>query len=199
MKIYDSSNFPVVAVAVGATVLLTAVSPGTAVPDKALSQTGSHMTFSNSVLEFSGDRLKGSTSTVTLSGVTGTDSLTIGSKTYVGGTDFAIGGNDAATAVNLAAAINTRILEAQPTWLFNYENLNIDAKVVGTGAVAATVDIEHSLNGVDWSVLVALNPSGTTSAVVSSAQSKPKPFLRVKPNTLTGTGAVLTVSISPAP
>jgi hypothetical protein len=199
MQIYDSGNPPVKAVAVGPTVVLTAIAQGTPTPDKAVSGTATRFSVSNPVLENGGLRLSGMTSMVTLNAVVGTNSLTIGSKTYVGGTDFAIGGNDTATAVLLAAAINLPVLEAQPSWVFNHENIQLDAKVVGTGAVSASVDVEHSHNGQDWSLLATLAPSGTTSAVATSAQQRPKPFLRAKPTALTGTSARVVVGVTGLP
>lgn len=199
MRVYDSSYLPVAAVALAAVVTLTAQPQGTPVPAKAVTQSGGHISISNASLEFSGLRHTGGVSTLTLSGVTNGDSVTIGSKTYVAGTDFVVGGNDTVTATNLAAAINTRILEAQAPWSFHYQNLTIDSSVSGTGAVAFVADIEHSINGVDWSVLTTINISGTGSAVGSFAAVKPKTFLRVKPTTLTGTGAVAKVWVTGVP
>jgi hypothetical protein len=199
MKVYDSLVFPVLAVALGNTVLLSTQGVGTPAPDKPVSQTGAHITISNPMLETSGKRYTGGQSTLTLVGVVGTDSLTIGPKTYVAGTDFVVGGSDAITATNLAAAINVAQLIAQPAWVFNHENLTIEAKVSGSGAVASGIDIEHSQNGVDFSNLTTFALSGTGSAIGTFAAVRPKPFIRVKPNTLTGTSARAEVWVNGAP
>lgn len=204
MQLYDSANYAVQALAVGATVVLTAVPQGGApVADKAVSGTATRFSISNPTLSSRGLDLNKLTSTVTLNAVVSTNALTIGGKTYTAGTDFAVGGNDTATAVNLAAAINAPVMEAQGPWVFNHENGNIEIRGSATaGNVTTTGDIEDSIDGVNWSNITTSptwNPAAAASTVTKIAVSKLRPFIRVKPLTLSGTGARVQVFYAGAP
>lgn len=203
MKVYDSANLPVQALAVGATVVLTAVAQGTPVPDKTISGTATRFAISNPTLQWQGRDPNKYTSTITLNAVVNGNALTIGGKVYTAGTEFTVGGNDAATAVNLAAAINLPIMEAQAPWIFNDESANIQfLAAASSGNVTCTADVEESLDGVNWSVAGTspmINASAAPSVQTTVAVTKRKPMLRVRPLTLSGTGARLQVWIKGAP
>lgn len=195
MKIFDSSNLPVQALALGSTLVLTAIAQGTPQPAVAVSASNGHMVVSNPLLEWGGRNFsldsyptKGGVSQVALSGVVNTDSLTIGGKTYVAGTDFTVGGSDTATCTNLAAAINTPQTGAQAPWVWNCPTLNFQGVVSGTGAVASNVDIEHSADGQTWTSLTGSNLftlSGTTKASAVVKFSGAFSLIRVNLKSLT--------------
>lgn len=68
--------------------------------------------------------------------------------------------------------------------------------VAGTGAVTANVNIEGSVNGVDWKVLNTFNLTGTTRASNTFSSTDPYPFLRGNVTAITGTGAVVTLDVA---
>lgn len=67
------------------------------------------------------------------------------------------------------------------------------AVVVGTGTLAASVDIEVSNNNVDFLLLGTLSLSGTTRATDGFVSNAPWAFARAKLTAVTGTGAAVTV------
>jgi len=73
----------------------------------------------------------------------------------------------------------------------------VRAKIAGTGAVSATINIygsteESTSNGV---LLGTLSPSGTTSAVDSFNADAPWPYLWADQTAISGTGAATTVDV----
>lgn len=77
--------------------------------------------------------------------------------------------------------------------LYN-QNYTIQAGVVGTGAVTATVLIEVSNDpSLGWLTLATLNLSGTTSATDGFAFDAKWTFIRSNVTAISGTGAAVTV------
>lgn len=67
------------------------------------------------------------------------------------------------------------------------------ATVVGTGAVAASVDIEVSNNGTDFLLLGSISPTGTTRATDGFTSDAPWAFARANVTSISGTEATVTV------
>lgn len=77
--------------------------------------------------------------------------------------------------------------------LFN-QNYTVQAAVVGTGAVTATVLLEVSNDpSLGWLTLATLNLSGTGSATDGIAFDAKWTFIRSNVTAITGTGAQVTV------
>jgi hypothetical protein len=72
------------------------------------------------------------------------------------------------------------------------------AKVVGTGAVTATIAIEGSNNSTDWSstALATITLSGTTSKVDGATVITSCKYVRAAVTNITGTGAAVTVTMA---
>ena len=68
------------------------------------------------------------------------------------------------------------------------------ATVVGTGAVAATVTLECSNDGVNWcaTALGTITLSGTTTNSDGFTTSAPWPYVRAVVSGISGTGATVT-------
>lgn len=73
----------------------------------------------------------------------------------------------------------------------------IDAKVVGTGAVTATVIIYVSNTGAsdDWITAGTITLSGTTSDVDGFAMSAKWAYMKANLSAISGTGAAVTVTM----
>ena len=76
-------------------------------------------------------------------------------------------------------------------------NRTIDAKVVGTGAVTATVIIYVSNTGAsnDWIVAGTITLSGTTSDVDGFTMRAKWPYMIANVSAISGTGAAVTVTM----
>jgi len=72
----------------------------------------------------------------------------------------------------------------------------VQAKVTGTGALVAEIDIEGSVNGVDYEVLATISLDDDDSAHDGVALDAPWTYIRANLTTLTGTGATVTVQMS---
>jgi len=72
------------------------------------------------------------------------------------------------------------------------------AKVVGTGVVTATIAIEGSNNGTDWSStdIATITLSGTTSHVDGANVVSSCKYVRANVTNITGTGATVTVTMA---
>lgn len=73
-------------------------------------------------------------------------------------------------------------------------NRTFQASILGTGAVAATVIIEASNDGVDYLTLNTITLTATTSDSDSYVSSAPYALVRARITAISGTGAVLTVT-----
>jgi hypothetical protein len=118
------------------------------------------------------------------------------------GTQFNVGSNDTATAVNLAAAISTYYAGFRPGMAYRTDgySLLLQASVNGTGAVTANIDIQASLDGINWVSLGSNgNPAfaltGTNSVAALSPEQSGFPWIRANPQSITGTNAVATVTM----
>lgn len=69
----------------------------------------------------------------------------------------------------------------------------VQARVVGTGAVSATVKIQVANIDGQWLDLATITLSGTTSATDGASWVVPWSFCRVNCTAISGTGAALTV------
>jgi hypothetical protein len=65
------------------------------------------------------------------------------------------------------------------------------AKVVGTGAVTATVIVEVSLDNSTWNTAGTITLSGTTSAADGFVMSAPWRYTRARISAISGTGATV--------
>ena len=76
-------------------------------------------------------------------------------------------------------------------------NRTIDAKVVGTGAVTATVIIYVSNTGAsnDWIVAGTITLSGTTSDVDGFTMRAKWGYMKANVSSISGTGAAVTVTM----
>lgn len=75
-------------------------------------------------------------------------------------------------------------------------NCTVQASVAGTGAVGATVIIEASNNdGADYLTLGTITLSGTTRASDGAVVSAKWDLIRARLTAVSGTGAVVNVSI----
>lgn len=73
----------------------------------------------------------------------------------------------------------------------------VQAIITGTGALTATVTVQGSNNGVNWSTIgSALSLSGTTSDTKTQAVDNPWAFIRAISASLTGTGATVSAYLS---
>lgn len=74
-------------------------------------------------------------------------------------------------------------------------NFVFQAKVAGTGSVAATVTVEGSIDGVTWeAALATVELSGTGSdSGFDTLSEQPWPMLRGRVASLSGTGATVTL------
>ena len=72
----------------------------------------------------------------------------------------------------------------------------IQATVVGTGAVAATVNIEVSNDNVNFLVLGTVALTGTTSASDGFASQAQWGYIRANITAISGTGAAVSVMMS---
>lgn len=65
------------------------------------------------------------------------------------------------------------------------------AKVVGTGAVTATVIVEVSLDNTTWITAATITLSGTTSAADGFTMDAPWRYVRARISAISGTGATV--------
>lgn len=72
-------------------------------------------------------------------------------------------------------------------------------KVVGTGAVTATIKVEVSLDGVNFIVIGTITLSGTTEAFDGFATEAPWEYVRGNVTAITGTSAAATLLMGSAP
>ena len=73
----------------------------------------------------------------------------------------------------------------------------VQAVITGTGAVSATVTLQGSNNGVNWTTVgSAMSLSGTTSDTKTQAVDYPWAQLRAVSSTLSGTGATVSAYLS---
>lgn len=73
----------------------------------------------------------------------------------------------------------------------------VQAIITGTGALTATVTVQGSNNGVNWSTIgSALSLSGTTTDTKTQAIDSPWAFVRAVSASLTGTGAAVSAYLS---
>ena len=79
---------------------------------------------------------------------------------------------------------------------FNSETINwsVQASVVGTGAVAASVEIQVSNDGVGWLGIGTITLSGTDNASDGFAVAAPWQQVRAKLDSISGTNAKVYVS-----
>ncbi len=70
------------------------------------------------------------------------------------------------------------------------------AKVVGTGAVTASIDIGVSNDGVNFETAGTIQLSGTTSDHDGLALDAPWPYIQLNVTAITGTGAAVTATMS---
>lgn len=73
----------------------------------------------------------------------------------------------------------------------------VQAVITGTGALTATVTVQGSNNGVNWTTVgSAMSLSGTTSDTKTQAVDYPWALLRAVSASLTGTGATVSAYLS---
>ncbi len=72
----------------------------------------------------------------------------------------------------------------------------VQAKVTGDGAVTAEIDIEGSVNGVDYETLATISLDDTDEAHDGVALDAPWTYIRANLTAITGTGAAVTVQMS---
>ena len=73
----------------------------------------------------------------------------------------------------------------------------VQAVITGTGAVSATVTLQGSNNGVNWTTVgSAMSLSGTTSDTKTQAVDYPWAQLRAVSSVLSGTGATVSAYLS---
>jgi hypothetical protein len=70
--------------------------------------------------------------------------------------------------------------------------LSVQAKVAGTGSVAASVAVQVSNNAEDWIPATTLSLSGTTSNTNGAAVNAAWAYYRLSVSGITGTGATVT-------
>lgn len=75
-------------------------------------------------------------------------------------------------------------------------NKVVQCVVAGTGAVTASVNLEASVNGVDWTILKTFTLSGTTRASGVHSVTDPYPLYRCNITAITGTAAVVTMDMA---
>ena len=97
------------------------------------------------------------------------------------------------TATQLAA-----VNDVTPVYYNDRGFALVQATVRGTGALTCTLGINVSLNGVDFFELTTLVANGTGEKTAGlQISQKEWPFLFIKQNILTGTGAKVDVWASP--
>jgi len=96
---------------------------------------------------------------------------------------------DAVTSTSTSQALNLDDLRAN--------NILIQATVIGTGAVSATVIVEFSLDGIGWlsDSTSTLSLSGTTVATLSFNSIGNWSLIRARCTAISGTEAALTVTL----
>ena len=206
MQLFDSAN-PLYMASTGGTVvsIVASTNQGAVVGDAAVS--GSTHILAFQPTGYHRNVITPVYPTLTLTGVVPTDSCVINGITYTavasGATafQFNIGGSDALTAANLATQFNAnQKVGFGAAFLVKDALFDIGTLVTGTGTVGATMQLQASLNGVDWIShpgQAAQSPSGTSLAQVISSELTPYPYLRTNVSALTGTGARVQVFYSP--
>jgi hypothetical protein len=79
--------------------------------------------------------------------------------------------------------------------LTDIEDRYFTCKVVGTGAVTATVLVEVSNNNTDFFTLATFTLSGTTSATDGCVTEESWQYVRGRISAISGTGAAVTLTL----
>ena len=112
------------------------------------------------------------------------------------GPDGALKPYDGETSVTSVASAVTTVSDATaiqvPSGVKSWQ-----ARVVGTGAVAATVEIQFSNDGTNWMSHAdyTLTLSGTTSDVDAFTEEDAYAYHRASVTAISGTGAAVTVTV----
>jgi hypothetical protein len=141
-----------------------------------------------------------------LAGVVTSDTCSINGVTYTAvasaatAFQFNVGGTDALTAASLASQFNANQTLGYGAGIpISDASFDLSTTVSGTGTVSASMQLQGSMNGVDWfnhPNQAAQAPTGTTRNTVAAANLAPFPFLRTNVTALSGTGARVQVNYS---